>query len=76
MNNVQNGIDVEPLVRTVNAGKAEPSLARFKFRANTDLKQRRITEGKGCALPLDLSNSSAHNYLDRAGDDECNNQNP
>ena len=36
MSSLQNGVDVEKLAGTVNAVKADPSLAQFKFRANTE----------------------------------------
>ena len=36
MSHVQNGVDVEQLVGTINVVKAEPSLAQFKFRANME----------------------------------------
>lgn len=34
--NLVNGVDVERLVETVNAVKANPKLAQFRFRAHTD----------------------------------------
>jgi hypothetical protein len=74
MSNVQNGVDAEQLAGTVYAVKAEPSLARFNFHANTGLRQRRIAERKGCASPFYLSNISARDYFDREGDDECRTQ--
>jgi uncharacterized OsmC-like protein len=34
--NTTNGVDVDRLVQTINAVKASPDLARFKFRAETE----------------------------------------
>jgi uncharacterized OsmC-like protein len=36
MSTIVNGVNVDQLVETVNAIKAEPSLARFRFRAETE----------------------------------------
>lgn len=36
MSTIQNGVNVDQLVATIDAIKADPSLARFKFRAATE----------------------------------------
>ena len=74
MGNVPRGVYQEQLVGTAYEIMAEPSLALFRFHTVTDLRQCRITERRGRALPLSLSNISHQSYSDWEGGDGCSNQ--